>query len=317
MRWIGIVKVVLTLLIVFISFSQSIAQCCSGGVPMSSNIGMPSADAQTLQLAVNYDFNKLSRFQQGSDKLTSNEFSRETNAILFEIGYSLSQKWSVDVFFSWVRQKNENRLAGNQQTTSGIGDATILLKYKILSSLNVGLGIKAPLGASDFSFEQNGSSFPLPLDLQPGSGAWDQIFWANYSVPAKFIRPSTTFAITSIFRLSGENNSFFSSTYEVGNEFMLNTTLSDRFVIGTLVFDPSLGINYRRWGIDTSFEFDNPNSGGDFIFINPGLSYQVTPDLSFQTNVTIPVYRKVGGIQVAPSYRLNAGVFFRFSTKKK
>ena len=155
---------------------------------MSSNIGMPSADAQTLQLAVNYDFNKLSRFQQGSDKLTSNEFRRETNAILFEIGYSFTEKWSVDVFFSWVRQKNENRLAGNQQTTSGIGDATILLKYKILSSLSVGLGIKAPLGASDFSSQ----GVPLPLDLQPGSGAWDQNLWANWTVPAKFIGEATT-----------------------------------------------------------------------------------------------------------------------------
>ena len=95
---------------------------------------------------------------------------------------------------------------------------------------------------------------------------------------------------------------------------MVTTTLSDRFVLGTLILDPSLGINYRKQGVDTSFEFDNPNSGGDFIFLNPGLSYSITPDISVQVNAAIPVYRHVDGTQVAPTYRINTGLFFRFST---
>lgn len=288
--------------------NQSLAQCCSGGAPMSGNLGMPSADARTLQLAINYDFNKLSRYQVGRDKLTSTEFSRETNSVLFEVGYSFTQRWSADVFLTWISQKR----ASNNQRTSGIGDATILLKYKILSSLNVGLGIKAPLGASDFS--SGGVGFPL--DLQPGTGAWDQIFWANWTVPVELIRKSTTFSMTSTFRLTGNNGSFFNSSYEVGNEFILNAALSDRFVVGTLIFDPSLGVNYRRQGQDTPFQFDNPNSGGDFVFINPGIAYQITPDFSFQVNAAIPVYRNVGGLQVAPSYRLNTGIFYRFRLKK-
>jgi len=300
-----------------IMFSQNAkGQCCSGGVPMSGNLGMPSADKNTVQLAVSHDFNRLTRFQTGRNELTSKEFSRETNSILVEAGYSLSQKWSVDVFLSWVRQKRDNRLAGVQQTTSGIGDATLLLKYRLLSSLNVGAGIKAPLGASDFTFTEGGIRSPLPLDLQPGSGAWDGVFWANYTTTLKFLRPSTTFSTTTTFRLTGKNDEFFSSTYEVGNEFLINTSVSDRFLLGTLIFDPSFGINYRRQGTDISFEFENPNSGGDFVFINPGIAYQATPDLTFQVNSSIPVYQQVGGTQVANSFRINTGVFYRFSIKK-
>lgn len=308
MRRIGLMVIVAVVFIALISVNKSSAQCCSGGAPMSGNLGMPSADAGTLQLAVNYDFNKLSRYQVGKEELSTTEFSRESNSILFEVGYSFTQRLSADVFFSWIRQKR----ASNNQTTSGIGDATVLLKYKILSSLNVGLGIKAPLGASDFSSAGVG----FPLDLQPGTGAWDQILWANWTVPAKFIREATTFSITSTVRLAGKNDSFFTGGYEVGNEFMLKASLSDRFVVGTLIFDPSIGINYRHQGEDTSFEFKNPNSGGDFIFINPGLSYQITPDLSLQVNASLPVYRNVGGLQVAPTYRLNTGIFYRFNTKK-
>ena len=63
---------------------------------------------------------------------------------------------------------------------------------------------------------------------------------------------------------------------------------------------------------DTTFWVSNTA-----IFINPGISYQITPDLSFQANAAIPVYRNVGGTQVAPTYRFNTGVFYRFSTKKK
>ena len=308
MKEYNVANIIVISLFAFIPIGPIMAQCCSGGAPMSGNLGMPSADAGTLQFAVNYDFNKLSRYQVGREELTSTEFSRETNSVLFEVGYTFTERWSVDVFFSWIRQKR----ASNNQTTSGIGDATFLLKYKILSSLNVGLGIKAPLGASDFS----SSGVGFPLDLQPGTGAWDQIFWANWTVPAKFIRESTTFSITTTVRLAGKNDSFFTGSYEVGNEFMLKTSLSDRFVIGTLIFDPSIGINYRHQGEDISFQFENPNSGGDFIFINPGLSYQITPDLSLQVNAALPVYRNVGGLQVAPTYRLNTGIFYRFNTRK-
>ena len=281
---------------------------------MSGNLGMPSAEVGTLQVAFTYDFNKLSRFQAGRDELNSKEFSRETNSVLFEIGYTLTDRLSVDVFFSWVRQLRDNILAGNSDATSGIGDASILLKYKILSSLNVGLGIKAPLGASDFS---SASGVPLPLDLQPGSGAWDQILWANWSIPLKTIRESTTISATSTFRLAGKNDSFFISTYEVGNEFILNTSVSDRFLIGSLIFDPSIGISYRHQSTDRSFEFKNPNSGGNFLFINPGVSYLITPDFSLQANMAIPVYRNVGGTQVAPTFRFNTGIFYRFNTKKR
>ncbi len=314
MRETGLMGIVLTFFIVLISLIKSEAQCCSGGVPMSGNLGMPSADIGTVQLALNYDFNKLSRFQAGRDKLNTNEFSRESNSILFEVGYTFTERLSADIFLSWVRQKRNNKLADVVDKTSGIGDASVLVKYKVLSSLNVGLGIKAPLGASDFS-TSNGVA--LPLDLQPGSGAWDQILWANWSVPAKFIREATTFSATSTFRLAGKNDSFFITTYEVGNEFILNTNLSDRFVIGSLIFDPSIGINYRHQGTDTTFEFDNPNSGGNFIFINPGVSYQITPDLSYQANAAIPIYRDVGGTQVSPTFRFNTGIFYRFNTKRK
>lgn len=299
-----------------ISWGHAVAQCCSGGVPLSGNLGMPDAEEGILQVAVSYDYNKLSRFQTGREVLTSREFSRESSSVLFQLGYAFSDKWSVDLFSSWIRQSNRALLAETEFTTKGIGDLTLLLKYKVLSSLNVGYGIKAPLGASDFTSTRNGIVEQLSLDMQPGSGAWDHIFWMGYTTTLEGLRPSMTFATISSFRLTGENDDFFTSSYEVGNEFSLRTSLSDRVLFGTLIFDPSLSINYLRRGTDTIFQSDNPNSGGDFIFINPGIAYQVSPTLSLQLNGAIPVYRDVGGTQVAPTYRINTGLLYRLKIKK-
>jgi len=36
------------------TFSQT---CCSGGVPLSSNLGLPASDKGVLQLSLSYDLN--------------------------------------------------------------------------------------------------------------------------------------------------------------------------------------------------------------------------------------------------------------------
>lgn len=314
--------------------------CCSGGVPLSSNLGLPDAVAGNLQFTISYDLNALNTLKNGTTVLRDNsgtDRERLTHSLLFELGYSFSNRFSLDLFFSWVRQERTNFTNGTQSDfrfTAGVGDPVMLFKYKILSlnenqsTLTGGLGIKPPLGASNKTFE----GFRLNADLQPGSGAWDGILWAQFTQVMNF-RPSMSLIGTSSYRIRGTNNSFQETInpvtgirnaqpYQFGNDFQLILGISDRLIFGKTLIDPALLFRYRYAGIDQIkpdlvSEFnDIPNTGGQWIFINPSLSYWIGTNASVNINAELPLYANITGTQVSPSIRLNLGFYYKLEGKK-
>lgn len=336
MRW----TITFLVLSLYFTINLSAQTCCSGGVPLSSNLGLPSSEAGTFQFALSYDLNALNTLKNGTitlDDNSGNDRSRLTHATLFELGYSFSEKLSLDLFFSWVRQERTNFTNGVQSDfrfAQGFGDPVFLLKYKFLS-LNQdqtifigGLGIKPPLGASNESFE----NFRLNADLQPGSGAWDGLLWAQFSQTMGF-RPSLSFIATSSYRIRGTNQNYqetinpltgirSAQPYQFGQEFQLIAGWSDKLILGKILIDPALLFRYRYAGSDQikpdlQSEFNEiPNTGGQWFFINPSLSYWLGTNISANANVELPLYANIVGTQVSPTYRLNIGLYFKLNGKK-
>lgn len=292
---------------------QTYSQCCSGGVPMSGNIGLPSSEKGTWQFTANYDLNVLETLKSGTETLDDRSRRRETHAALFEVGYSLSDKWSVDLFLSLVRQErtiNQRGFSEDFVYTQGVGDGVLLVKYKLTPKFTAGLGMKLPIGASD-RIRSNGTF--LNADLQPGSGAWDQVLYLSYTSQLSF-RPTLTFSATGIHRFTGTNNNYFdngisSSTYTFGDETQFIVALADRLTFGSIIIDPSLKLRYRKAGRDFFNDAEFPASGGDFVFVNPGLSYAINPKLSYQINVELPIFSRVTDTQLSPTVRFNVGFF--------
>ncbi len=283
---------------------------------MSGNIGLPASDKGTWQFTLNYDWNNLETLKAGSDRLNDDSRRRETHSILVESGYSFSEKLSLDLFFSFVRQErtiNQRGLAEDFTYTQGVGDAVALLKYSIYPRLTLGLGLKLPVGSSD---RTRPGGLPLNADLQPGSGAWDQIIYANYTTSLKY-RPSFTLLSTIIHRFTGTNSSYLSnSTYAFGDETQVIMGVADRILAGKLLLDPSLKFRFRKAARD-QFDGQNfPASGGTFVFVNPGLSLPLTPKITYQINVELPLYAKVYETQLSPSIRVNTGFFFTLPRKQ-
>ena len=67
--------------------------CCSGGVPVSSNLGLPSEGKNTLQFSLNYDLNVLETLKSGTEVLEDDSRSRRTHSILFQAGYSITERF--------------------------------------------------------------------------------------------------------------------------------------------------------------------------------------------------------------------------------
>ena len=179
------------------SWQSSAQTWCSGGVPTANNLGLPIAEAKTIQFSLNYDLNALNTLKTGSEKLESATRSRLTHTVMLQTGFSFNERWSVDVFVPWIRQEREIRFLGSVSdftSTTGLGDVVVLGKYNLLKkeekgNLAIAVGLKLPTGSST---KVNNNNLQLNADLQPGSGAFDQILILEYQKSLK-ARPSTTF----------------------------------------------------------------------------------------------------------------------------
>lgn len=300
-------------------FSQT---CCSGGVPLSNNLGSPNDGKGSLVIGLNYDYNNLNTLNAGSGKLDDDSRLRITNSVLINLGYSFTDKLAIESLFSWVNQTRTISQFGNENLseTSGIGDAVFLLKYAvpdILGSktvLNLGLGTKAPIGKSNLTSSEG---FQLTADLQPGSGAWDVLGWMAISKGLNF-RPSATLSGSLIYRATGKNNSYLnnSSVYEFGNVLQTNLGYVDQVLLFNVVVNPGLIFKYRKSLADRIDSSEIPNTGGEWIFVRPELGVQIGPNIQLNTKIEIPIYSYVDGTQLTPTLRFTAGVSIKLKKKK-
>jgi len=77
----------------------------SGGVPLSSNLGLRPGDKGTWQFNLSFDQDVLKTFKKGSNELKDNSRKRITRSILAEVSYGFTERIVVDVFMSCVNQE--------------------------------------------------------------------------------------------------------------------------------------------------------------------------------------------------------------------
>lgn len=297
--------------------------CCSGGVPLSNNLGLPNEGKGVFSAGVNYDYNNLNTLNAGSSKLDDNSRLRITNSVLLNMAYSITDKLAVETLFTWVNQTRTITQFGNENftSTSGIGDAVFLVKYSLPKALgnhtilNLGMGTKAPLGKSDLKSQEG---IQLTADLQPGSGAWDGLGWLSVSKGLNF-RPSGTISGTFTYRLTGINNSYLNNTatYEFGDEIQANIGYTDQVLVFNTIVNPGLVFKYRKAFEDKIDHQNISNTGGEWVFVRPEITVQLNQNLGLNTRIELPIYSFVEGTQLTPTFRFTAGILVKLHPKEK
>lgn len=313
-------RLLLVLLCAFAPFGLNGQTCCSGGIPLSNNIGLEFSGGHVASVGLSYDFNNLNTLKNETETLDDDSRLRTTHSILLNAGYSFGDRFSVEGLFTWV---NQRRLISqfdqeNLDATSGIGDAIIVLRYRLIKNieknfnLTLGLGTKMPLGSSTETSEQG---IVLNADLQPGSNAWDLIYLLSATKNFDF-RPSMTFATRMVYRQTGENDTYFGdSTYEFGNDIQVYLGVTDQFLIKKTLINPGLTLKYRNAQKDKLQNIALPNTGGDWLFIMPSLSLNVFKNTSFNVIAELPLYARPDGIQLTPTYRITTGFLVNLFNK--
>jgi len=254
-----------------------------------------------------------------ADKLDDDSRKRTTQSVFLHVAYGFTERFSASIMISSVRQERRvySPAGGNNYTKAeGFGDAILFLQYTLVSRGNHTIfssgGVKIPAGRTNITSQNNG--LLLPADLQPGTGSWDGILGITYTYTG-FPRPSTAASVNTIYRINSATERFNGEQiYKFGDEIQSTIGIGDQFLLGNLIVEPGFLIRYRHTLPDQIDKNIFPNTGGDWIFISPGLSLYITQNLSFNISGEIPIYTRLTGTQLSTDYRMVIGINYLFNT---
>ena len=281
---------------------QAAGGCGSAYMPMNAlSPDKSPLQGSQYQIGLTVQYARFNQFKEGGDGLVNSGGSKAeiTQSILF-MNAAISKKVSASIVFPYLRKKQTNNKFGSR-VAEGIGDVSLFGRYEILSSLlnsgplvTVGMGIKFPTG----TLSEPNSATRLPPAFQVGTGSYDILPTASYSQHFKAVDVNANFSA----KLPLDENR---QGYTFGNEIRVNTTASRS--LHTLVkgMTASLGISYFYAERDNDSASILPvklrdgktvlNTGGRFVDVVPGVSFQLGGGLQLLASVSIPVYEDWNG----------------------
>lgn len=286
--------------------------CCSGGSPITSNLGIQEIDPKSWYIQLSYDYNFLDALYSGTQKLDDKNRERVTQTVMLQGIYALNKRISFNVLLTHVKQERTIFSNGNENytTANGIGDAVLMVQYSVFSNLKrnlvIAAGPKIPIGKFDVTDPELG--FSLAPDLQPGSGSWDGIIGLSHN-EFHVLNPNFTITGTLGYRISSEGERFDGDTsYRFGNEFIASIGFNESFFLGKNTLSPFAYFQYRHTQPDKIDSFEVPGTGGQWINLSPGFSISASNHVDLNFSTEIPLYRNLQGTQLTTSYRFNVGV---------
>ncbi|TDI64355.1 MAG: transporter [Bacteroidetes bacterium] len=295
-------------------FSQT---CCTGGVPITGALRINTYPANSAQLRLIYDYNKIEDVYLDGNLTDDERIKRATKTLLLQADYVISKfvALSVLVPYIWTSEETDQLSQPLLLETNGIGDISLIGQFKIPVSqkypLVVGGGMKFPTGET--KKVNNSDGFILPANLQPGTGSFDAIFLISYQTPFSQ-RKSLQLTSSLFYRLNtSSDNLTFHDRYKFGNELQIFAGISDDYVVGSVITTPSLLFRLRNTQKDQIEDFDNDNTGGTWLYLVPGINLSITPKIILGFSAELPIYRNLNGFQITTSSKLVASIHINFS----
>ena len=269
------------------------------------------------------------------------EVEKQTINRYFTLGlsYRPNGDWNFNLLVPYIDRSHDtygsatNPLTPDQisgASVDSLGDVRFIASYQgFLPTHNLGvqLGVVMPTGnyggpnadgtgvvgrnPAAFSAGPNAQN-PSPgnlLDtsLQAGAGATDIIVGAYYYQAISqdfdaFVNGQFQSALWHNLDQAGQD-------FRPGN--VLNVSFGVRYEENpTLV--PQLQINVTRKSPDQGALADLTDTGGTAVYISPGLTVSVAHDLQLYGFVQLPIYSRLDGYQLFPSWTASAGVSYAF-----
>lgn len=299
------------------------ASCGAAFCMVNTNWNMQGlAPEPGLRMDVRFEYIDQDQPRSGSSKVDFGRIRRHHDEVrtinrnlVGTLDYTINADWGIVATAPIVNRSHEhvhNHGGGRipeQWAFREAGDVQILGRRQwmsedaaaqTLSFFGLSFGVKLPTG--DFS-ERNGRGDLAERSLQPGSGTTDALLGAFYS----HVMP----ALNTSWFVQGQAQApaAFRQHYKPGRRLTLDAgiryELSD--AVGIMV-----QLNVLHRGRDRGREAEAADTGGNSIFLSPGVSYAVAPNTQIYAFVQKPVYQYMNGVQIAADWSVLAGLSARF-----
>lgn len=274
------------------------------------------------------NYEDVSRDEAERRAIRSGEFDAIRDAYITSIGgvYGVTRDLQLEAQIGWYSgtgfidasaggeddEGGHGRLAGKQSEEaksstagpSGLTDLSLRAKYRLFHGpdghLAVIGGTILPVGKDD---ERLSDGERLEPSSQPGTGEFGILGGIAYS---RYLTPRMTLDASSLVTHRFEREDF-----RVGGR--IDTSSGVAYRLTDIKSDyPQLSIfsevNYIRLGHDEEAGQSNPNSGGDTVYLTPGIRVRIPDAGTFAIATSLPIYQDLNGDQDETDFRLLAQV---------
>jgi hypothetical protein len=201
---------------------------------------------------------------------------------------------------------------------TGLGDIALMGRYTFLkkespdaTNVLAGVfGVKFATGRT--TAKTNDQMSYLDSHMQPGTGSADYLLGLSYSHSLERFSLSAN-ALGTI----AQEGKFGYTKHRFGNA--VNYDVTGKYRIAPAAFEPTrpqvflaLGVNGELRGQETEAGVRVPDSGGNTVYLSPGLQLVLAPhwvaDLSYQ----YAVYHNLKGTQLGETYKVVSGITYLF-----
>lgn len=224
----------------------------------------------------------------------------------FQLGATIGWYWGND--FIDAEDVGGGAIESATADPEGFMDMWITGKYRVMRGEDGHLallgGIKLPVGNDDQRLS-NGEL--LEPSSQPGSGAFDFLAGVAYS---RFLTSHLTLeaSVSYIWRTEAHD-------YQVGDRFDADLALAWRLT-DDIKSMPNISVfSELAWTTllkDQDAGVANPNSGGNTLFVAPGVRARFSPTAALTVAPQFPVLQQLDGDQVEVAYKLTAMLSIAF-----
>lgn len=290
---------VLILMISLIFPHKVSAQCCGAGNPISTALGDAVMKKGQMQVMVGYRHSSSDRYYEGSES-TDVDFPGKINHTGYDfldlgVSYGITKRMTVGAMIGYFIDKTEDYISETfpDAKASGFGDLGLRVSYTAYRHVRRGIDItpfvmvKFPVG----KFDCESDGIKLPLAMQPSSGSFKYSVGLSASYNINHCLYLTTF---DQFEYSQRIKSKFFD-YQYGPLWNLNLAVRAR------------AMKNLHAGVQVGYE-DKGKAKNDGWLLD-GSEYRlfkITPqltglykDFQLSAGVDIPVWRRVGGIQMS------------------
>ncbi|OIQ77686.1 hypothetical protein GALL_406210 [mine drainage metagenome] len=250
------------------------------------------------------------------EKYTNNKYLTTT------LDYNNGSSWGVSIAVPMIDRAhstlgvggdgiNPDPTSAYNSSASGLGDVRVMGRYYGFSAgrnFGIQFGLKLPTGNSNQTSIAADGIAPVDVDpgLQLGTGTTDTIIGAYYF---DNLNQNWDYYLQGQFQSALNSSNMAAGSYRPGDSINLTSGLRYH---GFDSFTPTMQLNVRHVNTDSGDAADTYATGGTLVYFTPGVIVPASSTVSVYSNLQLPLYQNVNGIQLAPKAILSIGARVAF-----